>query len=211
MRKKMFLRGQVKEQIKKKLKSTDGVTILFALLGFMVAAMVSITIITAATSMAKRVHSDTAEEQTHLTLTSAAELVEAEMEKTTYTLVTKSEGGKTIETGTAEGTFGEEMEKLIGIVNQWYAGEDYTTWDPNMLTLSCSDFDSVRVSVQMDQNYDVIFVLSLDDIEHDASATALYLSINSSRKEVGSDTVITGWNKGTISGVKPENLKKGEN
>ena len=199
------------DRIKNKLKSRKGVSILFALLAFMVAAMVAITIITAATSMIKRVHSDKAEEQTHLTLTSAAQLVETELESSTYTVETTTSRKKTTTTKTAAGTFGAEMGTLVDEINAAFSSEDITVWQPNRFQLSSAGFENVQVSVQMDQAYNVIFVFSLDDIEHDEASTALYLSMNGNRDTSQAQKCIYSWNKGTISGVKPKDLKEGEN
>ena len=62
-------------QIRQKLHSRRGASLLFALLLFLVASMVSITILNAALTAAKRLKDDRAQEQEYLTLSSAARLV----------------------------------------------------------------------------------------------------------------------------------------
>ena len=84
--------------IKQKLKSENGASFLLALLAFLVAAMVCVTIITAATSSVKRVHSDRESQQMQLAITSAAQLVRDTMGETQYciTTVTTTENGNAI-------------------------------------------------------------------------------------------------------------------
>ena len=106
--------GIVMMPIKQKLKSENGASFLLALLAFLVAAMVCVTIITAATSSVKRVHSDRESQQMQLAITSAAQLVRDTMGETQYciTTVTTTEKGTT-ETKTdktAAGVFAQEIK-----------------------------------------------------------------------------------------------------
>ena len=106
-------------KIKEKLHSENGASFLFALVAFLVAAMVSVTIVAAAVSSLKRVYSDRAVQQAHLTLTSAAQLVRDAMEATSVKkveVVTSSGGGSTT-TVSAEGTFGPEMKEAVDYVD----------------------------------------------------------------------------------------------
>ena len=108
-------------KIKEKLHSENGASFLLALVAFLVAAMVSVTIVTAAVSSLKRVYSDRAVQQAHLTLTSAAQLVRDEMGATSVKkveVVTNSGGGSTTATNvSAEGTFGPEMKEAVDYVD----------------------------------------------------------------------------------------------
>ena len=114
------------ERIKEKLHSQSGASFLLALLAFLVAAVVSVVIVTAAVTNVKRIYSDREAQQDHLTLLSAAQLVRDEMEETKYIITTtKTETTTTTieENGTststtdvtirvdksAEGTFATEM------------------------------------------------------------------------------------------------------
>lgn len=109
-------------KIKEKLHSENGASFLLALVAFLVAAMVSVTIVAAAVSSLKRVYSDRAVQQAHLTLTSAAQLVRDEMEKTSVKkveVVTSSGGGSTT-TVSEEGTFGPEMREAVDRVDKGF-------------------------------------------------------------------------------------------
>lgn len=65
-----------------KLHSSDGISIVIALVGFLVASVVSVVIVTAALSSARTVATDVKSTQSRLTLESAAMLLEKEMEAT---------------------------------------------------------------------------------------------------------------------------------
>ena len=109
-------------KIKEKLHSENGASFLLALVAFLVAAMVSVTIVAAAVSSLKRVYSDREVQQAHLTLTSAAQLVRDEMEKTSVKkveVVTSSGGGSTT-TVSKEGTFGPEMKEAVNCVDKGF-------------------------------------------------------------------------------------------
>ena len=109
-------------KIKEKLHSENGASFLLALVAFLVAAMVSVTIVAAAVSSLKRVYSDRAVQQAHLTLTSAAQLVRDAMEATSVKkveVVTNSGGGSTT-TVSAEGTFWLEMKEAVACVDKGF-------------------------------------------------------------------------------------------
>ena len=91
------------ERIKKKIHSQSGASFLLALLAFLVAAVVSVVIVTAAVTNVKRIYSDREAQQDHLTLLSAAQLVRDEMEKTRYIITT------TTTTTTTTGENGKEI------------------------------------------------------------------------------------------------------
>lgn len=71
---------------KSKLLNNHGVSILFALLLFLVVSMVSVTIIAASTSSVKRTSSMKENTQTILTLDSAVLLLKSELNNLTYTV-----------------------------------------------------------------------------------------------------------------------------
>lgn len=117
-------------RIREKLNSQSGVSFLLALLAFLVAAMVSVTIVAAAVTTVKRVNSDRESQQAQLTLISAAQLVRDEMEETRYIITTTTTETTTIgednreetyksvsEDRSAEGTFAAEMKKAVEYVD----------------------------------------------------------------------------------------------
>lgn len=84
----------MKKQIRGKLHSENGVSILFGLLIMMVAALVCAIIIAAALTSAKAVKNDYYEEQAYLTISSAAELVKCELDDRKVTIVTVTRDAK---------------------------------------------------------------------------------------------------------------------
>ncbi len=69
-----------KEKFVKKLKDTSGVSIIIAMVAFLVVTMVSVVIVSAALTAAKTVHDDREAKQNMLYLTSAAKLIRSELE-----------------------------------------------------------------------------------------------------------------------------------
>lgn len=67
-------------RITQKLHSRRGASLLYALLLFLVASMVSVVILTSAATAARRLHDDRAREQEYLSLSSAARLLKQAME-----------------------------------------------------------------------------------------------------------------------------------
>ncbi len=90
----------------RKCKSQRGATLIFALFGFMVAAMVCVTIVSAAASNANRVKNQTEEEKAYLAVSSAANVVISSMEhlEIAYTEETDGDGNLVKVLKTAEET-----------------------------------------------------------------------------------------------------------
>lgn len=208
------------QSIKKKLHSQSGASFLFALLAFLVASMVAITIITAAVTSMKRIYSDREEQQAHLTLTSAARLIRDEMGNTRYIIKTitstDSSGIPNTEKITdAEGTFAAEMKEAVESVDTY--GSQYKS-NSTAFTLRVDglDMNPVDVSFIMQaeegEKYKVIFTLSLE-----GSGETVFLTMDGSTPErVGNPETITDpedgsqttteinaitWRKATISGI----------
>lgn len=72
--------------MKKKLQSNSGVSILFALLLFLVVSMVSVTILSAAYSSVKRTHAVKVDTQDILALDSTSLIMKKNMDNVTYTV-----------------------------------------------------------------------------------------------------------------------------
>ena len=180
------------ERIKKKIQSQSGASFLFALLAFLVAAMVSVTIVTAAVTTVKRVNSDREAQQAQLTLISAAQLVRDEMEETRYIITTtkteittKGEGGKG-ETHTsesvnksAEGTFATEMKTAVEYVDfNEPLDKPYTADNAFQITAAGSGFEMKPVNVSFVMKkvggiYYSVFTLSID-----GTGETLFLKMN---------------------------------
>lgn len=171
-------------KLNKKLKSNSGVSILISLVAFLVAAVVSITIVLAATSSIKTINNDAIEKQSRLTLISAAKLVRDETIKceivnitlvdyeqrkdndgangwTDFELVEGSEKNVTGFTG----IFKEELKKGFDYLNT-FDGDFITSFklelNDNQLD---KDIDEVNVQMKMVKNQDDIvlyYTLSLE-------------------------------------------------
>lgn len=168
------------KRIKQKLNNQNGVSFLFAMLALLVATMVSITIVAAAVTSVKRVHSDRKAQQAHLTLESAAQLVRDEMKKTRYvieeTTETPVEGSpSTTITTSAEGTFANEIKTAVEHIDKH--GTQYSSNDSTNFTIRVTGMDMkpVDVSFIMQADYKVIFTLTLEDTEE-----TLFLTMGSS-------------------------------
>ena len=72
-------------KIRKKLNSTNGTSIFFGILFFMIASILSIVMLNGAVTAVKSVQSDRQAEQNYLTCSSAAKLLRDEIEKTAIT------------------------------------------------------------------------------------------------------------------------------
>ena len=128
----------MRKMIRKKLNSKSGIAILYALLAFLAAAVFAAVIIAAALSGLMRVKDDVNEQQAHLTLLSAAQLVEEEIESSDYVRITTS---TTVKPSTdpqdwittedadklyaAEGCFDQELQKALDYISVFEA--DYTS------------------------------------------------------------------------------------
>ena len=206
--------------IKQKLKSENGASFLLALLAFLVAAMVCATIITAATSSVKRVHSDRESQQMQLAITSAAQLVRDTMGETQYriTTVTTTEKGTT-ETKTdktAAGVFAQEIEDAIAYIDI-HGGSAYA--DGMNLSVSGTDLPVIAVSFVMTSDiaepYKLLFTLRAQE-----TGEVLYLTMESSSttesktetipsgynqtKTVTTETTTITWDNPIISGIREE-------
>lgn len=210
------------ERIKKKIHSQSGASFLLALLAFLVAAVVSVVIVTAAVTNVKRIYSDREAQQDHLTLLSAAQLVRDEMEKTRYiitttttTTTTTGENGEEItETTTtvdksAEGTFAAEMKDAVDHVDE-YSTPFSTAFKVKVDGLD--DMKPVKVSFVMkaeeEEKYYLVFTLSID--ETGEADETLFLKMTSpgieysDTTENGNQTIKTEeikWKNGIISAV----------
>ena len=202
--------------IKQKLKSENGASFLLALLAFLVAAMVCATIITAATSNVKRVHSDRETQQMHLTMTSAAQLVRDAMLDSSYTVTTITIDDEEPKiTVTATGAFASEIEAAINYVDEYHDEYD-TDASADDMVLSVADTDlpiidvSFKMSADTTEPYKLLFTLRVQD-----TGENLYLTMKSSRKTdntvteskdktVTTETTTITWKNPIISGIREE-------
>ena len=198
------------KSLKAKLNNQKGITILFALLGFMVAAVISAVIITAALSAARRVENDRQITQNQLTLESAAQLIRDQMtgngtESKKTTVSKTGSGGSTVYA--SSGVFASEMQTAVEYVDA--SGRNYESGE-SALTVSCNALDTVEVSYVMQSaeasysigDYYLIFTFTLED-----SSDELYLTMIGSEKVDSSnpDRTIISWETVSINGLGGSN------
>ena len=189
------------KRILQKLHSRSGASFLFAMLAFMVAAMVAVTIITAATSSMKRVRDDREQTQTHLTLVSAAQLLETELANTQY-LTAETTVTSTAEDGTQTAAPGEAVHMAQGpLAREIYAavtyidglgenlsGSGYTSPD-TAFTVRVDGADDVDVSFRMsgsaEEKYKLYFTLTTDGGEEIMYLTA---TVSGQRTQIAADS-----------------------
>lgn len=198
------------KQINKKLHSQRGASFLFAILAFLMASVVSVTIVSAAYSGFKRVHSDREKQQAHLTLTSAAQLVRDEMLTTKYVKKVETElvGGKvTTKEDVPSGIFGEEMKTAIESLTD--VNEVYNSIEP-AFTIGNLDIEGVQTGVvevcfSMKKDtadiYSVTFTMSLKD-----GGDVIFLTMKGDKKtetvietEKKTETTTISWTQPIIS------------
>lgn len=198
------------KQINKKLHSQRGASFLFAILAFLMASVVSVTIVSAAYSGFKRVNSDREKQQAHLTLTSAAQLVRDEMLDTKYvkTTVTEYENGTakepTIEY-TVSGTFENEIKAAVESATSVYN----STFTIESLDIDGAKADEVEVcfSVKKDTAdiYSVTFTMNIKDtkdvifltMKGDTKTETVTETENNTEKKT--ETVTISWTQPIIS------------
>ena len=218
------------ERMKKKIQSQSGASFLFALLAFLVAAMVSVTIVAAAVTTVKRVHGDRESQQAQLTLISAAQLVRNEMEKTKYiftttiTETTTINEDNTVDTSTtvreeesAEGPFEAEIEDAVKYVKNGDPLAPYKADPAFRIEVTESGFKMRPVDVSFDmkvgeEKYYLVFTLSIEGtgetlfLKMPGSGPNQYGNPITTTSEDGSTTTTVSktaitWSNGVIDGA----------
>lgn len=203
----------IKKQIKNKLIEQSGVSLSFALIFFIVATMVSLTIISAATTAVARVQDDKAQQQAQLTLDSAAKLLREGMKNTSCQVkeeITYNED-KTIQSKTVsvvEGSTNGALKDLVsdamlnvvtyGAVDNTIGEFTITLSDDNVAAAMQLDGNPVKVTYKMippsiaddaeevSKRYDMYMTLTLTDEKGNTYTTNLYA--DSDPKETGSSS-----------------------
>ena len=187
----------------KKCTDRKGVTILMALLLLLVASMVSVVILTAATTAARHISNDRQNQQTYLTVSSAAELLRDDILSSGYEQkVTRrpTATGSYIEraevTQTPQGAMKVWLERGIEAVGRGIAYTDVITLTPD----AASGLDAVQAEFTMTPAYDITVTLSLADSSQGNCLMTLTLSgqwkqqvttVTGGNTETGQTTVTT--------------------
>ncbi|MDO4960571.1 MAG: hypothetical protein Q4E57_01760 [Eubacteriales bacterium] len=158
--------------VSEKLKSKQGVSLLIALAAFLVAAMVSVTIVSSALTGVKTINDDKANQQAMETLVSAAKLVRSELTGAEIVKTEVYESSETNVDGTVTGrterhqTGGESYDEskakdfkilLKSVFDYFYGASNaylnndssYVITDTNPITVKCTDdeIDDVDMTV----------------------------------------------------------------
>ena len=148
-----------------KLRDESGVSILIALVAIIIAAVISVVITTASVSTLHSVNTDRQYVQTHLTLTSAAQLVGEEIVGTSVKYVTPVKEDGTLGTPdmTSSGTFAAEMSAAVDAVRSYVASDsDYLYKSGSTIKLQVNGLDNMEdltVSFTMDTDCNVTFLI----------------------------------------------------
>ena len=160
-------------KLKNKLNNNSGVSILFALLLFLVASMVSIVIISASASSVKRTHYSSAMTQETLSLDSAVLMMNNEMDNVVYTSVaTKkkkddSYGTPTITIQKSNNEFTSVFDSLIKEVSKDFLDDNLNSLSD--FTIEVDNMNKVYVSCSIlnnnsaDDSLEITFNLSTED------------------------------------------------
>lgn len=130
------------EKIRKKLKSSSGATALFALAGFLLAAVVSFAIVTAAFNNANRVKGQQEEQRAYLAVTSAASLLRDRLANKTVTITQMLNLDKTTEVDELV----IEEGNVETVIPREYTGDD----DPLVQSLADAMLDGTLNSADSD-------------------------------------------------------------
>ncbi|MDO4501218.1 MAG: hypothetical protein Q4B60_08135 [Erysipelotrichaceae bacterium] len=171
-------------KILNKLKNKDGVSLLYSLVAFIVAATVAIVVLSAATSAADVVNNDIEDTQNRLTLISAAQYLETLMYDTelsdvvTYEYVRQdivnisstNKGIESIDYDTRQdffdyiGPMSKEIKEAIEYVDN--PSNPFNYYKENCLSIELDSFTDVNtkvnVSMSMNKEYEITFTLKLD-------------------------------------------------
>jgi len=172
---------------------------IFALLAFMVCALVAVLIVSSALTSVKRAEDDKKLQQSRITLNSAAELVKGEMmaSSISYTEEIEIDGSKQTEkvTDVRNGSFGDYLSEAIASIKS--TGFDYT----KDITISVKEADK---DIMTPVNCHLVFKKN-DTLDG-------YRIICTFSTESGSDTVyLTMTTKTTVSGPTSKTVKKNGN
>ena len=175
------------DQLKRKLNNKRGVSILFAMFGFLIVTVVSVIILTAALTSMKAVSTDRKTEQKHLTLTSAAQFVRDEMLETSYTYVTSAVGDETTTNEECAGTFAVDMKPGIEKVSAEGASDYVSSGNITITVPELEDTVNASFTMSASEQYSVIFTFTID-----GSGEEVYLRMSGQVSETTDSETISG-------------------
>lgn len=195
------------KKIKNKLNNNHGVSILFGLLLFMVASMVSIVIISASSTSAKRSYYTSSSVQESQAVESLALFMKKEINNKTisYNYVKNKDGSYTLKTTTgSDSSFNDQIQKITTYI----VNDDLNNAKNVNFKVSASNLADVNVSVfniskENDGSFFINFLLSSEnknmyvafDVSFDPSETT---------KTTKEDTYKWEYKKSDIKVVSPD-------
>lgn len=202
-------------RVTRKLKSESGVTLVLALVFFLICAVIGSVVIAAATSASGRMAGLVEQQQSYYTVSSAAEYFRDVTESRTVTL--RQTGEK--KDGMLEPKFGdptlelsseEEKSRVITAAVEGLLQSHGSSYQRNLTVhVDGSSFRDVRVRFSMDPDYTIRAVFTLKNGEYPSrltwSARAVVNSSDSYGEETGKDgksvlrTTTIRWEKGVIT------------
>lgn len=184
--------------MKKKLQSNSGVSILFALLLFLVVSMVSVTILSAAYSSVKRTHAVKVDTQDILALDSASLIMKKNMDNVTYTVPKQKDGTLNYtraKLSVKDNPFETELTNIsMEILNNNISTNEKDAFDVEATYLNTV---STKYSIQVTEvnTYIVIFALET------TNESKTYVKFNVEKTESTSECKVS-WSFFKISGKK---------
>lgn len=185
-------------KVKNKLRSNNGVSILFALFLFVVVSVVSVMIISAAYSSVKRTHSAKENTQTMLTLDSASLLMKNKIDSVYYVASIDTDG-RVLDDGSISdpsNPFEIEIIKISkDILNNNLSTNDQTFFEVEAVNLNTVTGTYSIQTMEEGNSYTVVFTLETDD------DSKTYVKFNLEKTETTSQVKIN-WSFFRISGKK---------
>lgn len=184
--------------MKKKLQSNSGVSILFALLLFLVVSMVSVTILSAAYSSVKRTHAVKVDTQDILALDSASLIMKKNMDNVTYTVPKQKDetlNYTRAKLSVKDNPFETELTNIsTEILNNNISANEKDAFDVEATNLNTV---STKYSIQVTEvnTYIVIFALET------TNESKTYVKFNVEKTENTSECKVS-WSFFEISGKK---------
>ena len=148
--------------LKRKLRSESGVTLLMALLFFLLCALGSSVVLAAGSTASGRIAGLEQDQQAFYTVTSAAQVLQEEINGTSFTGKQETPGEKSI-TIPVYGSLSNLMNTAVeSVYINGVPYEDTLTIRPQSMT---DTFGAVKAAFTMDKDYNISIALSLNDAE----------------------------------------------
>lgn len=198
----------VVNSVKNKLSNNSGVTILFALLLFLVVSMVSVTILAASYSSVKRTNSSKEALQSNIDLDSAILLLNKEINNVEYTITaTTRKGSTSYSAGSLSKSNSVFANEITKISDQYIKNPNVSSCSIDDFTISASNLEDVKVSTSCKlgtsgQENSVTFTL-----KNNESVVYVTYSISDTASSNGNNAVkhTVKWTYDKSSGKKSDN------